>query len=450
MTEFLDGCAVEAATAIRRGEISSRALTEALLARIDQRNPAINAVVALRRDDALAEATAADEAVSTGADVGPLHGVPMTVKESFDVSGMGTTWGNPAFAAYRAKADAEVVRRLRAAGAVIVGKSNIAFMLSDNQTDNELYGRTDNPWQVQRTPGGSSGGAAAAIATGMSFLEFGSDLSGSVRNPAAFCGVFGLRPTSGVVPQTGHRPPGPAGVPLGAMCLPTIGPIARSAQDLRAALEVVAGPEQPESMALTWSLPAPRHRRLADFRVGYVLDDLAAPVDADVTERLAAAIDSVRASGAHVVEGWPHGVDPQEQFQDFGSQIEAFFALHGDGALSHRDFVALDNRRIDARAVWARYFDRFDVFLCPTNIGTAFPHDGRPFEQRMLPGGRPYHEQFFWTAHATLAGLPAATAPAGLTANGLPVGMQIVGPHYEDDTVLTFAELGPFEFTSPG
>lgn len=243
MTELLDGSALNAAAAIARGDISSRALTEALLDRIDLRNGDINAVVVFRRDGALADADVADAAIAAGTATGPLHGVPLTVKESFDVAGMSTTWGNPAFADHRADTDATVVARLRAAGAVIVGKSNVAFMLGDNQTDNERYGRTVNPWDVERTPGGSSGGAAAAVASGAGFLEFGSDLSGSVRNPASFCGVFGLRPTAGVVPQTGHQPPGPAGVPLGAMYLPTIGPIARTASDLRLGLTAVGGPE---------------------------------------------------------------------------------------------------------------------------------------------------------------------------------------------------------------
>src|SRR3712207_3788683 len=183
--------ATDAARAVRRKEVSSRELTELLLARIDVANSAVNAVVELQREAALQEAAAADEAITRGEDVGPLHGVPMTIKDSFNVSGLRTTWSNPAFKEFVADSDATVARRLKEAGAIIIGKTNVAFMLGDfGQTANELYGVTNNPWDLARTPGGSSGGAAAALSAGMSFLEYGSDLVGSIRILAGFCGVF--------------------------------------------------------------------------------------------------------------------------------------------------------------------------------------------------------------------------------------------------------------------
>ncbi|MFH5210410.1 amidase family protein [Antrihabitans sp. NCIMB 15449] len=447
MTDLLSFDATDIADLIRRKEASSRDITTQLLDRISAVDPGINAVIASRAESALSEADAADAATARGDVLGPLHGVPMTIKEGFDVAGMATTWGNPAFEGIVAERDSTVVTRLKAAGAIIVGKTNLAFMLSDLQSANPLYGVTNNPLAPDRTPGGSSGGAAAALVARMAFLEFGTDLSGSIRNPASFCGVFGLRPTSETVPSTGMAPPGPADVPVGMMHLPAVGPLARSARDLRLALTVTAGPENPEAQAYSWQLPAPRHRRLQDFRVGYVLDDPTAPVSGEIIARLKETVDTLRALGCQVVEGWPSGIDPAQQFEDFGFQVQEFFALDGEGGVSHRDFVVAENRRLTVRAAWARYFETIDVFLCPSSIASAFPHENRSFEERTVTtdrGVRPYHELFFWTAAATYAGLPAASAPVGLDSDGLPVGVQIIGPHYEDDTVLTFAELGPF------
>jgi amidase len=210
MHEELFQSATDAARTVSRKEISSRELTEMLLSRIESVNPALNAVVGLRREAALQEAVAADDATARGDDAGPLHGVPMTIKGSFNVAELHTTWGNPAFKDFVADSDATVVRRLRQAGAIIVGKTNVAFMLADfGQTASELYGVTNNPWDMARTPGGSSGGAAAALSAGMTFLEYGSDLVGSIRIPASFCGVYGLKPSAGIVPLSGFQPPGP-------------------------------------------------------------------------------------------------------------------------------------------------------------------------------------------------------------------------------------------------
>lgn len=202
--------ATDTAQTVCRKEVSSSELTEMLLARIEAANPALNAVVELRREAALREAVAADEATAYGDDAGPLHGVPMTIKDSFNVAELHTTWGNPAFKEYVADSDATVVRRLKEAGAIIVGKTNVAFMLADfGQTTNELYGVTNNPWDTTRTPGGSSGGTAAALSAGMTFLEYGSDLVGSIHILASFCGVYGLKPSVGIVPLSGFQPPGP-------------------------------------------------------------------------------------------------------------------------------------------------------------------------------------------------------------------------------------------------
>jgi amidase len=443
VTDALFRSATEAAQLVRQNELSARELTELLLAQIEAVNPAINAVVELRAEAALEDAAAADRAGDSSAR--PLRGVPMTVKESFDVAGLRTTWGNPDFADFVAETDATVVRRLKDAGAIIVGKTNVHFMLADfGQTANELYGVTNNPWDRQRTPGGSSGGGAAALAAGLTFLEYGSDLVGSIRIPASFCGVYGFKPSVGVVPLTGFQVPGTMANPPELTYMSAVGPLARSAADLRTALAVTAGPEPPASNAYSWHLAPPRHDRLAAFRVGFILEHDHAPVSSEVTALLSHAVDAIAEAGAAVVEGWPEGIDPIQEAESFGFQVGLFFAYHGDEFGRSHEFVEQEQRRLRARAAWSSYFDETDVFLCPANFTPAFPHDTRPFEQRTIStpeGERPYSNQPFWIAHASLPGLPAVVAPVGTTPAGLPVGVQVIGPLYEDETAVTFAEL---------
>ncbi len=447
MTEILFQSAVVAAEMVRRGEISSRELTESLLARIAAVNPSLNAVVELRPEETMRHAAAADEALARGEDVGPLHGVPITVKDSFNVAGWRTTWGNPGFRDFTPDWDATVVRRLRHAGAVVAGKTNVAFLLADfGQTANELYGVSNNPWDTARTPGGSTGGAAAALAAGMSFLEYGTDLVGSIRVPASFCGVYGLKPTARTVPLTGFQPPGPPALPNEMAHLSTVGPLGRSAADLRTALRVTGGPEEPAAKAWSWQLPPPRAARLRDFRVGFVLDHPQAAVTGEVGGLLSDAVDAIAGAGATVTQGWPAGVDPVRSAESFGFQVDLFFAFQqvGESSATLPETVEQEHRRMATRAAWDAYFSDIDVFVCPTNFTPAYPHDSRPFEERVIAtpeGQRRYDEQPFWISHPSLAGLPAVAAPIGRTAAGLPVGAQIVGPMHEDDTAITFAEL---------
>jgi amidase len=447
MTETLFQSATDAAGMLRRKEISSRELTELLLARIEAVNPALNAVVELRSDAALREAAGADQEIAQGM-ARPLLGVPMTIKESFNVAGLHTTWGNPAFKDYVADWDATVVARLREAGAIIVGKTNVHFMLADfGQTANDLYGVTNNPWDTTRTPGGSTGGGAAALAAGMTFLEYGSDLVGSIRIPASFCGVYGLKPSVGIVPLTGFQTPGPPAGPSDMRYMSAIGPLGRSADDLRTALSLTAGPEAPASKAYSWALSHPRHTRLKDFRAGVVLDHDRAPVSSEVGAHLSNAVDALTRAGATVVEGWPEGVDPVRDYESFGFHVGLFFAFVQPGADPQQrlsEFTDHETRRMSARGAWGRYFNDFDVFLCPANFTPAFPHDSRAFDSRTIStpeGERPYDNQPFWISHASLSGLPAVAAPIGRTPGNLPVGAQVIGPLYEDDTAITFAEL---------
>ncbi|MEV4055207.1 amidase family protein [Amycolatopsis sp. NPDC049688] len=401
--------ATDVAAGIRRGELSSRDLTEQLFARIDAST--VNAVVETCRDSALEAASEADRTVARG----PLHGVPMTIKDAFAVAGLPTTWGEPAFADCVADEDAAVVERLRAAGAIVVGKSNVHHLLADfGRTENPLYGRTLNPRDHTRTPGGSSGGAAAALADGLTSLEYGSDLAGSIRIPAAYCGVYGLKPTPGTVPLRGFQPPGPP-KPLAREFPSAVGPLARSAADLRVALEVTGGALRP-----------PRRSRLGEFRAGVVLDDPACPVTGEVGAALSDAVDALARAGVQVLEGWPPDVDPAGQAEAFGFQVELFFASQEGRDLAGA--AEQERRRADLGAAWARYFADVDVFLCPTVFTTAPAHDDR----------HRYDDQVFWIAQASLPGLPAVSAPIG---GELPAGLQVVGPAHEDDTAITFADL---------
>ena len=227
------------------------------------------------------------------------------------MAGVRTTAGSLALKNHIPKEDAVVVARLRAAGAVIVGLTNVPLMAGDVQTFNEVFGTTNNPWDLTRTPGGSTGGGAAALAAGLSFISIGSDIGGSIRTPAHFCGVYGHKPSLGVIPPRGHIPP-PPGVPIPPSNLNVVGPLARSAADLKLVLEVLGGPDPEEAIAYSWSLPPARRTRLTDYRLGYVVDDPLCPISSDVKDVILKAIDALHEVGVHLEEGWPTDVDPAE------------------------------------------------------------------------------------------------------------------------------------------
>lgn len=462
------GTATEAARAVRSGAISSRELTERILKRIEQYNPSLNAIVTLLRDEALARARAADEALARGQWWGPLHGVPITVKDAFEIAGVRTTAGNPSLRDHIPREDSVAVARLRAKGGVILGHTNVPLMLGDWQSYNEIFGTSNNPWNLERTPGGSTGGGAAALAAGLSYLEVGSDIGGSIRVPAHFCGVYGHKPTLNLIPQRGHIPPPPGGPPSPPPDLPVAGPLARSAADLKVALEILGGPDPEEAIAYSWSLLPARGARLADYRIGFVSDSPLCPVSSDMKEVLVAAMEALRKAGAHLEEGWPAGVDPAKQYDTYRFLLDSFFAFslrddqiearreratRQDGSYEaiealawtapHKHFLAANNERMAARAVWQEYFRTHDAFLLPTTFVPAFRHDhSEPLEKRILTtpeGPRRYLDLLFWISFATLAGLPATTAPIGRTREGLPVGIQIMGPYLEDATPIHIA-----------
>jgi amidase len=371
-----------------------------------------------------------------------LAGVPISVKEAFHTVGLPTTWGLRAQEGWTASEDAAVVRRLRSAGAILVGKTNVATGLADfAQTNSELYGRTNNPHDLDRSPGGSSGGSAAAVAAGLTFLDYGSDLVGSIRIPAAFCGVYGLRPTPGTVPLDGFAPPRAPSAPLpaGISWVSTAGPIARTAADIRTALAIT----RDRRTALP---PARRPLSIGGLRLGVVLDDANCGVSSDVGAVLSDAVDRIAASGVEVIEGWPPGVDPAAVMSGFEFALQRFLAAADPASSWQASDAEIDDerRRLAAlRAAWGGYFSGVDAFVCPVNFTAAIEHDDRPFERIVstVDGERRYDEQPFWTAQPAVAGLPALAAPAGRTAAGLPVGIQIVGPAHGDETILGAAEL---------
>ncbi len=458
----------EVARAIRRGDVSSVELTTHIVERIKRYNPRLNAIVTFTEDAALARARAADEARARGDWWGPLHGVPCTIKDTFETAGVKTTAGVSSLAQHVPARDAAVVERYRGAGAVILGKTNVPEWASDWQSYNAVFGAANNPWDLSRTPGGSSGGEAAALAAGLSYLSAGSDIGGSIRVPAHFCGVYGHKPTLGVVPLRGHIPPPPGGPPGPPSSLAVAGPLARSAADLALALQILGGPDGDEARAYRWSLPPARGSRLTDYRIGFVLDDPRCPVSPEVGGVARQAVDALKKAGARLEEGWPTGVVPAEQydaylyalFATFGFQLkdEQFETLRARGAGKDsgypsiiarawtdpiRSHQAAARRRMAARAAWQAYFRTHDAFLLPTEFVPAFPHDhSQPQQARRLAtpaGPREYYDLLFWIAFATLTGLPATAAPIGLTSGGLPVGLQIIGPYLEDLTPIDVA-----------
>ena len=460
------GSALDAAEAIRARKISSLELTQHTLRRIDAFQPKLNAYVYQLRDQALAAAKQADRAIARKKAAGIFHGVPINVKESFGVQGQPCTWGVPEFKSIKAPAHAVAVRRLLDTGAILLGATNVPKYLMDGQSFNEIYGITNNPWDLARTPGGSSGGSAASLAAGLAFFSIGSDIGGSIRTPASFCGIYGHKPTLDIVSLGGHLPGGLQDNPGFSTLLAVAGPLARSAEDLEAGLRILAGPEPPDSRAFQWTLPKPRHRRLRDFRVGYVLEDPLVPLSAETKSVLESAIRACQKAGLKVKEGWPEGFQLKELLDVYFFLLGAFdfsvmpperqqhvrphFEKRSDplarGALSSfAEWQRMNRKRLGYRARWQKLFESVDVFLLPTAFTTAFAHDPTPPDARMLPlpegGKRSFWDLLAYIAPATLTGCPATTAPAGLSKSGLPVGLQIIGPYLEDATPITLAQL---------
>ncbi|MBM3533791.1 MAG: amidase [Alphaproteobacteria bacterium] len=453
---------------LRRREISSEELMRLYLDRIARHNPKINAVVVIDGDKALTEAREADRELARGEVRGPLHGLPMTVKESYDVAGWKTTWGNPAWKDNVAIADAAVVERLKRAGAIVFGKTNVPLLLGDFQSANEIYGRTNNPWNLERVPGGSSGGSSAALAAGLTGLEAGSDIGGSLRNPAHYTGTYAHKPSYGIVPTRGQMPPGI----VGAGDLSVVGPMGRAAEDLDLELGLIAGADGAEASVWKLDLRPTVADGFKGLRVAVWADDPRSPVDAAVGDRLQAAVEAIARAGATVddkarpdfdvelahttylrlLRGTTAARQPKDVFEGYLKKLptlsdgdRGYYATVIRGAtLYHRDWIGWNETRAKLRRAWARFFESWDVLIAPVAPTTAFPHNGEPDrDKRFLPiNGKPvaYSNQLFWAGLPIMPFLPATAAPAGLARDGLPSGLQIIGAFGQDRTTIAVSQ----------
>jgi amidase len=426
-------------------QVSALELFEAAVATIEARDGPINAVVVRDFDRARDAAKAADATLARG-ESGPLLGVPMTVKESHHILGLPTTRGHAPFKDWLPGFEGPPVTRLKAAGAVILGKTNVPPWLSDWQSDNPIYGRTNNPHDLSRSPGGSSGGGAAAVAAGMVPLECGSDIGGSIRVPAHLCGVFGHKPTVKLVPADGHTPP-PATESGPPLDLSVVGPMARSAEDLALALGVIAGPTGDDAKAYRLALPAPRHAGLGDYRVLVLTDHPLCETDDEVKAVILAAAEQMRQAGATVEHASDRLPDLAKAHANYQSMLDTSMGRGRPGAQPIDAYAWMDLlvSQLVLRRRWAKLFERFDVVLAPPFGVAAFPHDNTDdWSKRSLTiNGHetPYGQQTGWPGVATYPGLPATVAPLGKTASGLPVGVQIIGPFLEDLTPIAVAGM---------
>jgi amidase len=432
MTDILDRDATAQLQALDDKEISAVELLDAAAARYEATHARLNAVVATDLDRARRRAREIDEHRAGGKTPGPLAGLPMTIKDSLDVEHMPASSGLETLL-QRSAEDAAVVASARAAGAVIWGKTNVPVMTADWQSFNALYGTTNNPWNLERTCGGSSGGAAAMLAAGVTALEIGSDIGGSLRVPASFCGVFSHKPTWGLVPQAGHVPPKPGTV--APRDLNVVGPMARSVRDLRLLLSLIAQePIAAEAAPLS----------LRDLKLGLWLDEPGFPLDPQVRAVVEAFAGRLVAQGATIEPVRP--IDVAVLTPAYRTLLSAAMAedMPSGTGMSHAVWLQANEIRVRLGQEVAGLFDRLDGIIAPITPVTAFPHDQHPMGERKLSysSGQTfaYASILDWIALATACGLPATAIPAGRAADGLPVGVQIIGPRGGDARTLAVAQ----------
>jgi amidase len=469
--EYLTAVQMKGLLASRKA--SALELLDLHLERVRKLNPVFNAVVALDEVGARRQARAVDDALARGMPLGPLHGLPMTIKDTFEVTGMPTTSGFEELRHYRPVQDAAAVARIRHSGAVIFGKTNLPAGAADHQSCNTLFGLTRNPWNVERTVGGSSGGSAAALAAGMTPLEFGSDIGGSIRVPAHFCGVYGHKPSYGIVSLAGHIPP-----PPGHLLQPELavaGPLARSAVDLELLLDVVLGPPEFAGNSAGFALPPPRHVDLKEFRVAVWNDAKSFPVDSSYAAAIDALVGDIRRLGVQVDADARPAIDAAESYSVylqtlFGiigaglpAPVRAALIEAGKGAPAESyprrvsdavqqtlaQYLDAAERRQKLFRGWRDFYTNYDVLLCPITPTVAFPHDiaslelAAQFDRRLIVDGRsiPYMDNLAWPGLVTVANLPATAMPTRHLVGGMPAGVQIVGPYLGDRTTMKFAQL---------
>ncbi len=465
--------AIETLAALRARKISAVELLELHQRRIERYNPQINAIVETAFDGAREAAWEADRRRERGEDA-PLLGLPITLKEAINVRGMRTTAGMPQWAEFRSEHDAPLTTRVRTAGAAIMGKTNVPPMLEQWQSTNPVYGRTVNPWDHARTPGGSTGGGAAALAAGLSPLEYGSDLGGSNRVPAVFCGLYGHRPSETALPRSGVMPTPP--LPNAAQVMSVQGPLARAAEDLELALDVAAGPEIGEDVAWRLALPPARHERLEEFRVAVLPPVDWVPVDVEILAAQDDLATRLGRLGCRVASTQPALLgDFRRHYQLYlhlratsqtarlsedarGQRLEVFRSRDDEWAAAQcagitgtaADYLAWNSEREEYRAAWRAFFQEWDVLIAPAWLRPAFEHVDKPYphtpasiRDTIEVNGKPvlYELGVFYPSVSTLAGQPATAFPVGLSRSGLPIGLQAIGPYLEDRTPIRFAAL---------
>ena len=446
--------ASEMARQVREKKLSPVELMEAHLRRIEKWNPRLNALVSLDPERSRAQARAAEAALTQSAPLGPLHGVPLTIKSSIDVAGLRCEAGTTLRAGYVPGADAPLVARLRAAGALVLGTTNVPEMLMAYETENPLYGRTQNPWDWERTPGGSSGGEVAAIAAGLSAGGVGSDGGGSIRVPAHFSGICGLKPTPGRIPATGHFPPSQG--PFAR--LGVVGPMARTVADLELLFSVMAGPDPGDGSSVPLRLLPVHDPELQDLRIGFFEEDGRVPVTPETRAAVQTAAQGLAQAGFKVERFLPPGL------KRVGELWETFFCLCGEMLLAPllgerarelpilkefrrsapaptplaaetllRAWLESDNLRVELAA----RREAPPVLLCPVSSVPAFRHGERAWSVEGKRVG--YLEAMSYSQWFNLLGWPAAVVPVGRSPEGLPIGVQVVGRPYEDEVVLAVA-----------
>jgi len=432
--------ATQLAQAIRAKRVSSLEVLDAHLAQIETYNRDLNAIVAVYAEEARARALAADEALARGESWGPLHGVPFTLKDCHATAGLRTTCGFPPLAEYVPQQDSTVTSRLKGAGGILMGKTNAAQLLGDFQTRNPIFGLTSNPWDSQRTPGGSSGGATAALAAGMTSFDIGTDLSGSIRLPAHFCGVYGLKPTEKRVSLSGIVA-GPSDVPRAIRMMSSVGPLARTIEDLSLLYALIAGPDGRDTEVQPVPIDPVPNLTLEGLRIAVAPAIAGLPVAAKLSAALQAVARQLSASGAIVEEAALPELDLAEVMPRLGALVGmlvgAFDGSRDPATLAQ--YLEAQHHRDRAIVAWEAFFQDWDALLCPVSMVNAFPHC-EPGEPLRVDG----RMESYWAVSAYSAlfnytGHPAVALPCGLDQDGLPLGVQLVAKRWEDSRLLGIA-----------